>query len=396
MLSRSVDSRRYRGLVRPDKTVRWAEDELEKIERMRGRPADAWPTATALPESLDHLAELLTELGWDDLASLARREELSVYQELDAGRPGVFSGKIAHVLAALRGNLVDVERYEEALDVVDEQLRLSGRGGSARVPAGEAQNWRTVLLARLGRHDEALESAAAAVDAIRGRHERHGDASVDVELSHALAVYADRLDVVGRVAEAAEVTIEVAAYWREQSDSTVKFLATVDRLSERLVRSGRSEEAGVYVTEAMRKVRRRKSHHESAGTWHRFGVRLLSLDLPKDALAAAEKAVKLYRDLAQWTQEGHRRMEAADDWDDDHRYAEWYLLERRREEEESSRANVRRAEQNLRDGLLTLSACLRRLGRVDEATAADAEAAALSPRTARPSGQVPPEQAPDE
>ncbi|WP_433229677.1 hypothetical protein [Actinomadura formosensis] len=368
-------------------------DELEKVEQMRGRPSDAWPTTTALPEALNRLAELLTELGWDDLASLARREELMVYRELDAGRPGVFAGKIAHALAALRSNLVDIKRYEEALEVVDEQLRLSDTDRSAQVEAPKAREWRTVLLARLGRREEAVESAAAAVDEIRGRLKRRGGASVDLELSHALAAYADRLDAVGRVAEAAEVTAEVVAYWRERSDSTAKFLTTVDLLSERLVRSGRTEEAGVCITEAMQKVRRRKPHLELAGTWHGFSVRLLSLGLPKKALDAGKEAVNLYREIAHWAQENHRKVEAEDDWDHDPRYAEWYLRQRRQEELESSHERVRRAERNLHDGLLTLSACLRRLGRIDEAAAADAEAAAVSTHTARPSGQVPPDPA---
>lgn len=370
--------------------MRLAVDTLEKVERMRGLSPDACPTAPALPESLDELAELLTQLGWDDLASLARREELMVYRELDAGRPGAFSGEIAHALAALRSNLVDFERYEEALEVVDEQLRLSGTGRSAQAGALEAQGWRTVLLARLGRHEEAVESAAEAVDEIGGRLKRGPGASVDLELSHALEVYADRLDVVGRVAEAVEVTAEVVAYWREHSDSTIKFLATVDLLSERLVRSGRTEEAGVCITEAMRKVRRRKTRTELAGTWHSFSVRLLSLGLLANALDAGEEAVRLFRELAHWAQENHQKVEAADDWDDDHRYAEWYLLQRRREELESSRKDVRRAERNLHDGLLTLSACLRRLNRMEEARAVDAEAAAVSKHGARPSGQVPP------
>lgn len=213
-----------------------------------------------------------------------------------------------------------------------------------------------------------------AVDEIRGRLKRPGDVSVD--LGHALAAYADQLDAVGRVSEAADVTAEVVAYWREHSDSTAQFLFAVDRLGERLVRSGRTEEAGACITEAIRKVRRRKPQHELARIWHDFSVRLLSLDLPTNALEPGMKAVKLHRELAYWAREHHRKVETADDWDDDHRYTWAYLLQRRREELKSSHDDVRRAERNLREGLLTLSACLRRLDRLDEATAAEAEAAA--------------------
>jgi tetratricopeptide (TPR) repeat protein len=391
MLQRPVDSSRYRGTARPDKTVRWAVDELEKVEELRGRPPESWPSATALPESLDRLAGLLTELGWDDLASLARREQLTVYRELEAARPGGYSGEIAHVRSALRRDLVALERYAEALEVVEEQLRRPGTGRSAQAAAREARGWRTLLLARLGRHEEAVESAAEAVAELRERRERQEDASADSELAHALAVYADRLDDVGRVAEAAEVGGEVVAYWRGRSDSTVRYLTTVDVLSERLLRSGRAEEAGACITEAMRKVRRRRSHLESAGTWHHFSRRLLSVDLADRAAKAGEEAVRLYRELAHWAHEHRRKVEAADDWDDDHRYAEWYLLRRRHEELASAHEGVLRADRNLRAALRTLSSCLRRLDRVDEAAAAEAEAAALSRPAARPSGEVPPD-----
>ncbi|MFC4111758.1 hypothetical protein [Nonomuraea zeae] len=87
--------------------------------------------------------------------------------------------------------------------------------------------------------------------------------------------------------------------------------------------------------------------------------------------------MRLYRDRARAHQEWHRELEAEDDWDDDHRYSEAYLLKRRPEKLKSARTEVRRAEQSLRDALLTLKACLQQLGRGDEAAPAGAEAAAL-------------------
>ncbi|MER7788308.1 hypothetical protein [Streptomyces sp. NPDC097640] len=373
MLKRPVDSRRYRGLVREDKTLGWAVAALDTVEQMRGKPPEAWPTTTALPDALAKLADLLTELGWDDLAAATRREQVTAYGQLRVGRRGAFSEDIARALTALRGNLMDLERHEEALEVVVEQLRLPGTAESVQ----EALDWRTVLLARLGRHEEALDSAA---EAIRRQRKRRGGASKALELSHAREAYAKQLDAVGRVAEAAEATAEVAAYWREHPDSTVKYLATVDQLSDRLVRSGRAEEAAARITEAIRVARHRQPQLESARIWHNFGVRLLELGLPGDAADAGRQAVTLLRERAQLAQASHRKTEEADDWDDDHRYAQWYLLERRREELESSLANVRRTERALGDALRSLSACLRRLNLVDEAAAADAEAAALARR----------------
>ncbi|MFD1936774.1 hypothetical protein ACFSKW_35430 [Nonomuraea mangrovi] len=222
-----------------------------------------------------------------------------------------------------------------------------------------------------------MESAAEAVTEIRGRLRHAGATSASFELIHALTAYADRLDKVGRVAEAAEVSAEVMAAWWHQADSTVQFLQAVDLCSERLVRSGQPEQAHACIVEAMGRMRRRKRDTYQAGAWHDLGVRLLALGAPHAALSAGEQAVQLYRDRARAHQERHRELEAEDDWDDDHRYSEAYLLKRRHEELESSRKEVRRAEQDLRDALLALSACLQRLDRLDEATAAAAEAATL-------------------
>ncbi|MBE1565996.1 tetratricopeptide repeat protein [Nonomuraea africana] len=377
MLERPVDPVRYGGVVRPDKTVRWATDELERIRQMRGRSPDTWPTPTALPESLDQLAKWLTELGWDDLSCLARREELAVYRTLSAVQAGLFADRIVHALAALRGSLMECKRYEETLEVVEELLRLSETNRSAQAEAPGARYWRTLLLARLGRDQEAVESAAEAVTEIRGRLRRAGATSASFELIHALTAYADRLDKVGRVAEAAEVSAEVMAAWWQQADSTVEFLQTLDRCSERLVRSGQTERAQACIVEAMGKMRRRKRDTYQARAWHTLGVRLLALGAPEAALTAGQEAVQLYRDRARAHQERHRELEAEDDWDDDHRYSEAYLLKRRREELKSSRKEVRGAEQDLHDALLTLSACLQQLDRIDEAAAAGAEAATL-------------------
>ena len=228
MLERPVDPARYGGVVRPDKTVRWAADELEQVRQMRGRSPDTWPRPTALPESLDQLAEWLTELGWDDLSCLARREELAVYRTLSAGQPGLFGDQIVHALAALRRSLMECGRHEEALEVVEELLRLPETNRSARAEAPDARYWRTLLLARLGRDQEAVESAAEAVTEISGRLQHAGATSARFELIHALTAYADRLDKVGRVAEAAEVSAQVMAAWWQQADSTVRFLQTLD------------------------------------------------------------------------------------------------------------------------------------------------------------------------
>ncbi|UWZ39353.1 hypothetical protein Drose_14605 [Dactylosporangium roseum] len=373
MLKRPVDERRYRGLVRPDKTLRWALEKLAQIERTR--EADERSTA-ALPESLRRLAELLTELGWDDLAALTRREELVAYRELDALRPGAFTDTMTETMAALRGNLVDDGRYEEALAVVNEQL-VTDRHRSEQVASREAREWRTLLLSRLGRREEAVASSAAAVAEIRGRLERAGGDAVDLELCHALTTYAEQLDRVGRVTEAADVTVEVLAYWRGRNDSRYQFAQTVDELSDRLARSGRAEEACAVIADAWSRLRRDDGYGGLADIWHNFGVRLLTSGHPKKALAASNQAVKRHRARVHIARERHRAVEAEDDWDDDPRYDSAYLWKRHRQEVEAAQERVRRAERDLRRALLALAACLGQLDQTDKATAADAEAATL-------------------
>ncbi|MDG4786409.1 hypothetical protein O7626_10790 [Micromonospora sp. WMMD1102] len=376
MLNRPVDERRYAGLVRPDKTVRWAVEELAQIEtRRKGRARGATPRSlTALPESLRRLADLLTELGWYDLAALARREELMVYRELDAPRPGAFADRMTETMSALRKNLVDDERYAEALAVIDEQL-AADRHRAGQVAAREARTWRTILLARLERHEEAVESAAAQVAEIRGRHERAGGAPVDLELCHALTKYAEQLDRVGRVAEAADVTAEVLPFWRGRNDSRYEFARTVDELSDRLARSGRAEEAYAVIADAWSRLRR--DHGGLADVWHNLGVRLRTLGHPEKALAASEQAVKRHRGYVHNAREQHRAVEARDDWDDDHRYSVDHLWRRHRQRVEKEQEKVRRAERDLRHALLSLAACLRQVNRAADAAAADAEAATL-------------------
>ncbi|MEU7739453.1 hypothetical protein [Nonomuraea sp. NPDC049158] len=142
---------------------------------------------------------------------------------------------------------MECKRYEEALEVVEELLRLSETSRSAQAEAPDARYWRTLLLTTLGREQEAVASAAEAVSEIRGRLQHAGATSAGFELIHAPATYADRLDKVGRVAEAAEVSAEVMAAWWQQADSTVQFLQTLDVYSERLVQSGQTEQAHACI-----------------------------------------------------------------------------------------------------------------------------------------------------
>ncbi|WP_271190169.1 hypothetical protein [Dactylosporangium matsuzakiense] len=363
MLDRPVDPARYRGLVREDKTLRWARDALSQVELLRRRPPAEW-SSTA---EVRRLAELLTELGWDDLAAVAYREELAVLRALDVARPGIHADEIGRTMAELRVRLVRTEAFEEALDLTDEQLR-SSTGQAAR----DARGWRTVILAALGRHEEAAESAAVAVDEIRARRAQ------GVALTQALTTYANLLDRAGRVAEAADVTAEVLGYWRKRSGVTPELARSVNLLSDRLVRSDRAEEARAVIIQALPRLRRHE-HRIDADTWHALGVRLFALGRPDAALTAGAHAVTHFWQRTLLARDQHRTVQD-EDWDDDHRYTTEYLFERHAKKLETSREDVRRAERSLLEALMALSTYARELGRTDEADAADAEAASLGSR----------------
>lgn len=87
MFNRPVDEKRYRGLVRWDKTLRWA---LEQLALVEGRRKTGRRSMAALPKPLREL------------------------------RPSAFAVRISETMTALRRNLIDGGHHEEALAVIDE------------------------------------------------------------------------------------------------------------------------------------------------------------------------------------------------------------------------------------------------------------------------------------
>lgn len=379
MLNRYIDDKRYRGVLSPSKPLGWARSKLAEVERLRGLPPEVWPTRTALPESVSKLAELLTELGWDDLAALARCEEVAVYRDLEGDRPGVFSREIGPALDALRGNLMNDGQYENTLEVIEELLRLSGVGPEAK---RSARCWRADLLVKLGRDAQAVEAAGGAVAAIRAKAKGRKGISKRNGLDSALLTYAERLRAVGRDAEAVEAIAEVVEWRKNRGESLSRLLQPVDGLSQLLVRLGRREEAAACITELLAEGREREPDFESPDTWYRLSARLLELGLPDTALEAGREAVKSYRERASWKQTQFEETVEDEDWFD-HRYSWVHEYQRRREQLESSRSDAVKAGVDLNDGLLNLSAALRALGRLDEAAASEAEAAEVSAAAAR-------------
>jgi tetratricopeptide (TPR) repeat protein len=141
--------------------------------------------------------------------------------------------------------------------------------------------------------------------------------------------------------------------------------------------AGRLEEACSASAEVVKVVRRDSGSSWLAPALHNFSIRLAKMGSYREALTASEEAVEQYRKVVQWKRQHYQQMES-EDWDDDHRWAEWYLLERRQRRLAGAQAEVREAELDLCNELVNLSTCLHELNRLDEALAANAEAVAIA------------------
>jgi tetratricopeptide (TPR) repeat protein len=274
---------------------------------------------------------------------------------MEATEPGAYTDALGRTLSGLRDTLVDLKRYEEALAVAREEMRVWSELADVS-SASTARYWLTLILAGLGRSDEALESAAAAVTELE--EEVAGGASdpIRYDLAHARSEYARRLAHVGRFEEAVDVTAEVADFWDRRD--AVHHVEALQALARALARVGRYGEARATFDQALRVLRQDVSDGAFgsaelvivSGNHGRF---LSDLGLIPEAVAAFERAVVASReDLAQWRDGRDRR--------------------------DSEEADIGAAKLRLCEILSDMGGCLEELGRMDEALAAYAEAVAIA------------------
>ncbi|MDX8147758.1 hypothetical protein SK854_37000 [Lentzea sp. BCCO 10_0061] len=320
------------------------------VEELRSKPREDWPGPDALTEALVELAEWFEECGWDDFALRTHHEVLEFRREAGDAE------KLRRVLTLMRDNLMRQERYEEALEVTQEELplalRLAVPGHSSTGIANTARYWVTNLLGRLGRHAEAAENARAAVAELDGQelvpHRLPG-----YDLAHAWLEYAHRLATIGDYEQAAELTSLSAAFWRHRGPGrNINGHNAFEELGLLQVRLGRFEEARVSADEAVAVLR---EHAEDEGDWqslddlagglHNHANRLLDLGLFAEALEAAQESADRYREMLAAT-ERH--------------------------------AMVMRAELRLSVALVSLGSRLHDAGRLDESLTASDEAISLA------------------
>ncbi|MGJ6969112.1 hypothetical protein ACSDR0_45205 [Streptosporangium sp. G11] len=381
--NRSVPS----GVDHPDRLLRSARSGVDQVQVLRAQPRLAWPKPDALARWLLELGADLEELTWYDLARLAYLEAVEFYRAESANGTNVCRENFHRSLRSLRRTLVQLGRHEEALPIAREEhsasLRLIGGDAYALDDANEARSALTMILAKLGRREEAVESAAAAVGDIRrqpaggkGRPRAHA-------LAHALADYADRLTRAGRFDEAIEAATERVAFWRGRAKSSpVAYAESLESLGRALGDAGRVKEAGAAFARYVEVYRRQIETGESplwsglAGALVNGAMHLASLGSYREALALSEEGVALYREFVARESERQERMELSyaedDDLQDDRE-----LIARGLEVKEG-RSTVRLAARNLCAGLYNQGNYLHMLNRLDQALAVNSEAVEIA------------------
>ncbi|MEV4115543.1 tetratricopeptide repeat protein [Nonomuraea sp. NPDC049695] len=430
----SPNSRDLRRYVLPDgPDLRYAQVLMEKIEALRGQPREAWPSPYALAEQLGCLGAELEHPDWYALARLAYLEAIDVYRADGIEATDDFLNDYRRTLGSLSSVLEELRRYEEVLPIKQEEqavsLRLAVADASDLDLANDARTRSIGILARLGRHGEALDSAAEAVRDIRQQPDNKPGRPQGYELAYALALYADCLTSVGRFDEAVDAATEAESIWRRYNDAsdepdwliTSRLDEALGRLGGAFAEVGRYEEAHAAFVERVEMCRRSVDGDDDF-----FGLRNLAITLNngaialrrtgrhREAVAAAEEAVRLDRALAARALDRQQRFERLfpdeveflnagdqpmgtelfedgglsevndlfDDDELDEEFIETIQCDDQIRDDHLTdfRAKVREAELSLCVTLYNLAFDLHDLNRVEEALAADSEAVEIARR----------------
>ncbi|NRQ33717.1 tetratricopeptide repeat protein [Nonomuraea sp. NN258] len=414
----------------PNPDLRYAQVLAKQVEALREQPRETWPSPDAPAGPLRSLGAELKHPGWYDLARLAYLEAIDVYRE-DVATDHLDDYR--HTLWSLGRVLVELRRYEDALPILQEErlvsLRLAVVDGSALDLADDARTTSIEILVRLGRHGEALDSAAEAVREIRqqsaGRRKDHA-------LAYALGRFADRLAGAGRFDEAVDAAAEAEKIWRRYNDAddepdwniNTQHGKALERLSEAFAQVGRYEEAYAALVERVEMRKRLVDadddfNEEFVSRGLAITLNNVALDLGRlgrhhEARATFEEAVSLDRALAARALDRQHRFERLfpdeedfldagdepigrelfddgglsevndlfDDEELDEEFIETIEFDDQIRDDHLTdfRTKVREADLHLCVSLYNLGSCLHGLNRLEEALAADSEAAEIARR----------------
>ncbi|GIJ45501.1 hypothetical protein Val02_23870 [Virgisporangium aliadipatigenens] len=309
---------------------------IDRIEALRAAPHEAWERPDELPATLRTVADELAGHGRPDLALLGYTELLPLYRQLVAAHPQLYRQSLASALTAAVRLLVQREQWAEALPLAEEAaeawLGLVDTVDHAADSAADAAWRRTDLCGRLGRHEEALASAAAEVAQAQARPERSTGKEKALAIAHARGHYADRLAAVGRYEEALEISTDNLRYHRTRSTPAAN-AATLVALEifahgRRLAACRRYDEAFEAYTETVAVIRddapeHGSGRHDVGAVLNNVAGRLVELGRHREALAAAEEAVAIMRDEVATARAKYRRNEARLRRPDDDESADW-------------------------------------------------------------------------
>ncbi|MGH6803293.1 MAG: tetratricopeptide repeat protein, partial [Methyloceanibacter sp.] len=236
---------RLRALGRREKALDAAEEGVRLYRALAA--ADPGAVTPDLVKSLNNLAGTLGDLGRHDEALAAAEEAESLYRaQVEAD----LSPGLAYMLSNL-------EQYGEGLGVDVEEVRLLRpliEAGSTPDPIGSLSA-RAGMLSALGRHEEALNAAKAAVSAYRVGVQAHPEFSTP-GLAASLNNLAVALGSLERLEEALAAAREAVSLRRDlaaaRPDAFTPDLGTsLKTLAVMLRQRGRREEALAAADEAV-------------------------------------------------------------------------------------------------------------------------------------------------
>ncbi|HLH68398.1 MAG TPA: tetratricopeptide repeat protein [Candidatus Dormibacteraeota bacterium] len=275
--------------------------------------ARASGSAPDLARSLNNLSNRLGELGRREEALEAVQEAVRLYRPLAEQRPEALRPDLAGFLNNLSIRLSELGQREEALQASQEAVELyrplvERRPDAFRPHLARFLNNLSLRLAELGRPEEALQAIQEAVELRRSLAERHPDA-FRPDLALSLNNLSIRLGELGRREEALRAIQEAVELRRplaeQHPDAFRPDLAlSLNNLSIRLAELGRREEALQASQEAVELYRPLAEQRPDAfrpylaGSLNNLSIRLAELGRREEALQASQEAVELYRWLA--------------------------------------------------------------------------------------------------
>ncbi len=267
-----------------------------------------------LASTLTMLSNCLLAVGREAEALQAIEEAVRVCRRLASAAPVLYNPFLAGALGNLGNSLAVMGRLEEALDAADESVQVYRQAASAD-PARHDPNFATALrslsghLREMGRKTEAISPADEAA-AISRRLATENPAAYEPDLAAALSTLSDGLHEGGRQADALEPGKEAVQVFRRLAEANPvvyepQLAGALSNLGTFLREMGRHAEAEETAEEAV-EVFRRLAQANPAVYESDLAVALNSMsgslsDVGRHAEAeeTAEEAVEVFRRLAQ-------------------------------------------------------------------------------------------------